>query len=512
MEQNPVNNQLGQTTPAANTAVVNAAPNPQVTPNVQPQAVQPQVQQPVQVQPQQASPVQQPQVQQNVQATVNVIPPEPVPQTTTITAAAVASQVSNITNASVNTNPAPQVQAANELVPPQTNANPMASQPVNNMQNPYVNPMMMGMNPQMQNPYQQPVMYQIGVPVTPVMYVPMQPQLQAQPQQKRLIGQDVYQVDDETQSIQSYNDMVLRKFYGEDEKMKQKERERKQGDEDNRFTLGKLLGFILAVANLIFAPSFVLKYLSTNELFVDNQKLLIIVYLGYYVISALLVASTAYKIAKCNKVLKIIYFVLLVGYLGGMGFLGFTAYVAISATVDNAKSNTFVMDLKTLIFNAKSQWISEELDPAKIKYSAYANNITCNKKGEVTQSEQTTEEVTPNENTVVETVESSEVSASNTVIPTTKDLSTTAINLTYFVGINSEGVIVDLYATDGTYIIASHNSSGVDLENLTIVETTSDIKEPDSHIRKISDFTGKTSANFTCSYDDNEYIVKVTLQ
>ena len=69
-----------------------------------------------------------------------------------------------------------------------------------------------------------------------------------------------------------------------------------------------------------------------------------------------------------------------------------------------------------------------------------------------------------------------------------------------------------MYATDGTYIIASHNSSGVDLENLTIVETTSDIKEPDSHIRKISDFTGKTSANFTCSYDDNEYIVKVTLQ
>ncbi|MBR6113341.1 MAG: hypothetical protein IKP79_02390, partial [Bacilli bacterium] len=277
-----------------------------------------------------------------------------------------------------------------------------------------------------------------------------------------------------------------------------------------------------SIVNLMFAPSFVLKSLTSIDMFKDNTKLLLGVFLGYLVISILLIISSAWKIAKCNKILKIIYFILLAGFLVFIAIFGMGFYVAVTSTIsmfDTAKMNHFTSDVKLLMLSAEEEWITDSMT-GKNKYTAYAQGITCTKvetkNTEVVPSEQ--EEVTVDvdkntllDNNVVETKEKQSVDSD--IVPTVNALENDRLTgLTYFIGLNEDGKIVDLYATDGMYVIATHNESGLDALEINSVKEKATVKTPDENVRLISSFEGKTSVSFTCSYDDNEYKVSATLK
>ena len=146
---------------------------------------------------------------------------------------------------------------------------------------------------------------------------------------------------------------------------------------------------------------------------------------------------------------------------------------------NTAKKNSFTTEVKQMMQVAEEQWISDGALGGTTKTIAYAKDVTCTASG------------------------------SGVTVPTIKALDLSGrTNITYFFALNKAGKITHVYATDGTYVIANNNPSGIAIESIAAGDGADGLSAPDGSVRTITDFSGDhNGVTFSCSYNGTAYTI-----
>lgn len=125
-------------------------------------------------------------------------------------------------------------------------------------------------------------------------------------------------------------------------------------DKTYKITFFKVFLLVLSIVHYIFGYPYLKGIMRTNlinsEYFSDSTIEYIMK--GYYVCSFIFIAIALWNIAKTRYTLKRLYIIALVGCLA---FLGYKYYMA-NHFVNTEVPYTFIVDSKTIIENAKTQW------------------------------------------------------------------------------------------------------------------------------------------------------------